>query len=165
MIQTLLASSLPAEEKTFPRLLSEARSIIMAGTETTASTLITIAASLLDDPGKLLLLRHELGDAEETRGAPLGYSDLRELPYIAGVVNEGLRLANPTPSRLPRVCGDQDLQYREWTIPKGVSFPSLFSPLWCNNETRVGGGVRGLGVAAGQYDSLSRSLSMELCCP
>lgn len=121
MIQTLLASSLPAEEKTFPRLFSETRSIIMAGTETTGSTLITITSSLLSDPGKLLLLRHELGNAEEVKGGRLEYSDLRELPYITGVINEGLRLANPTPSRLPRVCSDQDLQYKGWVIPRGVS--------------------------------------------
>lgn len=121
MIQTLLASSLPAEEKTFSRLFSETRSIIMAGTETTGSTLITITSSLLSDPGKLLLLRHELGNAEEAKGGRLEYSDLRELPYITGVINEGLRLANPTPSRLPRVCSDQDLQYKGWVIPRGVS--------------------------------------------
>lgn len=121
MIQTMLASSLPAEEKTFPRLFSETRSVIMAGTETTASTLITITSSLLSDPAKLLHLKHELGNAEEAKGGPLGYADLRELPYITGVVNEGLRLANPTPSRLPRVCGGQDLQYKEWVIPRGVS--------------------------------------------
>ncbi|RYP49482.1 hypothetical protein DL768_004841 [Monosporascus sp. mg162] len=119
MIQTLVSSSLPLEEKTFPRLFSETRSIIMAGTETTASTLITITASLLSDPGKLLLLRHELGNAEEAKGGPLEYSELKELPYITGVVNEGLRLANPTPTRLPRICKDQDLRYKEWTIPKG----------------------------------------------
>ncbi|KAH9905438.1 putative cytochrome P450 [Xylariomycetidae sp. FL2044] len=135
MIQTLLASDLPAEEKTFPRLFSESRSVIMAGTETTATTLVTITASLLGDPAKLERLRAELREAERTRereeeeggggGARrpegLGYAELKQLPYLTGVVNEGLRLANPTPSRLPRVCEDQDLMYGNWSIPRGTT--------------------------------------------
>ncbi|RYO97533.1 hypothetical protein DL765_011134 [Monosporascus sp. GIB2] len=134
IIQTLLSSSLPLEEKTFPRLFSETRSIIMAGTETTASTLITIAASLLSDPGKLLLLRHELGSAEEAKGGPLEYSELKDLPYITGVVNEGLRLANPTPTRLPRICEDKDLRYKEWTIPKGTTISTTSQDTHSNPE-------------------------------
>ncbi|RYP10762.1 hypothetical protein DL764_000458 [Monosporascus ibericus] len=132
MIQTLVSSSLPLEEKTFPRLFAETRSIIMAGTETTASTLVTITASLLSDPGKLLLLRHELGKAEEAKDGPLDYSELKELPYITGVVNEGLRLANPTPTRLPRICKDQDLRYEEWTIPKGTTISTTSQDIHSN---------------------------------
>lgn len=128
MVQTLMASSLPEEEKTFPRLFSESRSVIMAGTETTATTLVCITSYLLSDASKLEKLRRELHDAEEAKRAnggvdgdgSLSYADLRELPYITGVINEGLRLANPTPSRLPRVCEDQDLGYKGWVIPRGV---------------------------------------------
>ncbi|KAI1211984.1 putative cytochrome P450 [Annulohypoxylon truncatum] len=121
MIQTLLASNLPAEEKTFPRLFSESRSVIMAGTETTATTLVCITSNLLSDPAKAQKLRHELSVAEMAKGGALEYADLRELPYITGVINEGLRLANPTPSRLPRVCEDQDLTYKQWVIPRGTT--------------------------------------------
>ncbi|OTB04730.1 hypothetical protein M426DRAFT_58221 [Hypoxylon sp. CI-4A] len=137
MVQTLMGStSLPAEEKTFPRLFSESRSVIMAGTETTATTLVCIASNLLGDPAKLQKLRRELLSAAETakeggggrqqqqqqqQQQPLEYADLRELPYLTGVINEGLRLANPTPSRLPRVCEDQDLKYKQWVIPEGTT--------------------------------------------
>ncbi|KAI0850810.1 cytochrome P450 [Daldinia vernicosa] len=120
MIQTLMSSNLPPEEKTFPRLFSEARSVIMAGTETTATTLVCITSNLLRDPTKLQKLRAELGVAEEVKGGALEYSDLRGLPYITGVVNEGLRMANPTPSRLPRVCEDQDLMYKEYFLLRGA---------------------------------------------
>lgn len=122
MIQTLMSSNLPPEEKTFPRLFSETRSIIMAGTETTATTLVCITSNLLSDPAKLQKLRAELDAAEKAKGNPLEYSDLRGLPYVTGIVNEGLRMANPTPSRLPRVCEDQDLKYKQWILPRGVSF-------------------------------------------
>ncbi|KAI0143467.1 cytochrome P450 [Xylariaceae sp. FL1272] len=121
MVQTLQASDLPADEKTFPRLFSESRSVIMAGTETTATTLVAITANLLGDPAKLAKLRSELWDAMQAKGRELVYADLRELPYITGVVNEGLRVANPTPSRLPRVCNDQDFKYRQWIIPRGTT--------------------------------------------
>ncbi|KAI2464814.1 putative cytochrome P450 [Annulohypoxylon bovei var. microspora] len=121
MIQTLMASDLPPEEKTFPRLFSESRSVIMAGTETTATTLVCITSNLLSDPAKEQKLRHELSAAEKAKGSALEYADLRELPYITGVINEGLRMANPTPSRLPRVCEDQDLTYKQWVIPRGTT--------------------------------------------
>ncbi|KAI1455526.1 cytochrome P450 [Annulohypoxylon moriforme] len=121
MIQTMLDSDLPPEEKTFPRLFSESRSVIMAGTETTATTLVCITSNLLGDPAKVQKLRHELSVAEKAKGGALEYSDLRELPYITGVINEGLRLANPTPSRLPRVCEDQDLTYKQFVIPRGTT--------------------------------------------
>ncbi|KAF3055212.1 Trichodiene oxygenase [Daldinia childiae] len=121
MIQTLMSSNLPPEEKTFPRLFSETRSVIMAGTETTATTLVCITSNLLNDPAKLQKLRAELGAAEEVKGGMLEYSDLRGLPYITGIVNEGLRMANPTPSRLPRVCEDQDLKYKQWILPRGTT--------------------------------------------
>ncbi|OTA95914.1 hypothetical protein M434DRAFT_40430, partial [Hypoxylon sp. CO27-5] len=121
MIQVLMASNLPPEEKTFPRLFSETRSVIMAGTETTATTLVCITFNLLSDSSKIQKLRSELGAAETAKGGPLDYSDLRELPYITGVINEGLRIANPTPSRLPRVCEDQDLKYKQYVIPKGTT--------------------------------------------
>lgn len=130
MVQTILQSSLPPEEKTFLRLLSETRSVIMAGTETTASVLVCITACLLKDPDMLAKLRSELATAEAESGFPMNYNKLKELPFLTGVVNEGLRLANPTPSRLPRVCEIQDLKYNEWIIPRGVSHEILipYSP-------------------------------------
>ncbi|KAK9802347.1 putative Cytochrome P450 [Seiridium cardinale] len=121
MVQTVLQSPLPAEEKTFLRLLSETRSVIMAGTETTASVLVCITACLLKDPKMLAQLKQELATAETESGFPVNYTKLKELSFLTGVVNEGLRLANPTPSRLPRVCETQDLRYREWIIPAGTS--------------------------------------------
>ncbi|KAK8070780.1 Cytochrome P450 [Apiospora hydei] len=122
VVQTLMASNLPAHEKTFPRLFSETRSVIMAGTETTGSLLVAITAYILNHPEKMEKLREELRQAEKAKGgAALQYSDIRELPYITGVVNEGLRLANPTPTRLPRVCPDQDLTYGSYVIPKGTT--------------------------------------------
>ncbi|KAI1391889.1 cytochrome P450 [Hypoxylon trugodes] len=157
MVQTLMASNLPPQEKTFPRLFSESRSVIMAGTETTATTLVCITNHLLSDPAKLDKLRHELSAAAEAKaavevkrveegeqGAEVGkgngsetleYRDLRELPYITGIINEGLRLANPTPSRLPRVCEDQDLQYREWVIPRGTTISTTTQDT--HNDPRI----------------------------
>ncbi|KAI1759892.1 cytochrome P450 [Hypoxylon sp. FL1150] len=135
MVQTLIASSLPPEEKTFPRLFSETRSVIMAGTETTATTLVCITAHLLSDPFKLHKLRAELAAAEAAKGAPLEYADLRELPFVTGVINEGLRLANPTPSRLPRVCEDQDLRYGRFVIPAGTTISTTTQDT--HNDGRV----------------------------
>lgn len=134
MVQTVLQSPLPAEEKTFLRLLSETRSVIMAGTETTASVLVCITACLLKNPNLLDQLRQELASAEIKSGFPLNYNKLKELPFLTGVVNEGLRVANPTPSRLPRVCETQDLRYREYIIPRGVSTHDKRYPSFPNSH-------------------------------
>ena len=45
------------------------------------------------------------------------------------VIKEGLRISAPIVGRLPLVSPDMDLQYKEWTIPAGVSLPPFPPPL------------------------------------
>lgn len=50
---------------------------------------------------------------------------LRELPYLTACINEGLRLGAGSMKRSPRIFPDDDIQYKDWVIPRGVSGTSL----------------------------------------
>lgn len=46
---------------------------------------------------------------------------LRELPYLTACINEGLRLGAGSMKRSPRIFPDDEIQYKNYVIPKGVS--------------------------------------------
>ena len=121
IIQTILSSDLPPEEKTLAQVILECRSVVLAGTETTANFFVVVTWHLLKNPEIRKKLQTELAAAESYRGWPLEYSELRELAYLTGVVNEGLRLGQLLSGRLARACPVSDLSYGKWRIPRGVS--------------------------------------------
>lgn len=46
---------------------------------------------------------------------------LRKLPYLTACIHEGMRLGAGSMKRSPRVFPDDDIRYKDWIIPKGVS--------------------------------------------
>lgn len=48
------------------------------------------------------------------------WNTLSQLPYLAAVITEGLRLAFGVSHRLQRISPDTDLYYKQWTIPAGT---------------------------------------------
>lgn len=50
---------------------------------------------------------------------------LRKLPYLSACINEGLRLGAGSLKRSPRVFPDEDIHYKDWVIPKGVSAATI----------------------------------------
>jgi cytochrome P450 len=94
--------------------------LIIAGSETTASALSGTTNYLLRNPATLAKLVREIRGTYEVE-AEINLSTLGKLPYLSAVIEEGLRMAPPVPSGLPRVvpkgggkvCG-------EW-LPEGVS--------------------------------------------
>lgn len=49
------------------------------------------------------------------------------IPHIqSAVINEGLRLSHGASSRMPRIATEENLQYKQWIIPAGVSNCRLF---------------------------------------
>jgi cytochrome P450 len=121
--------------------------LIIAGSETTASALSGTTNYLLRNPATLAKLAREIRGTYEVE-AEINLSTLGKLPYLSAVIEEGLRMAPPVPSGLPRVvpkgggkiCG-------EW-LPEGVRSPCLcparcilppFPPLLANNrfETNI----------------------------
>ncbi|KMP09252.1 cytochrome P450 [Coccidioides immitis RMSCC 3703] len=86
LIDQLLDSKLPQEEKSMERLAAEIRSAIGAGTETTSNSM---TYHLLANPQKLQRLRDELLKLGPGREANL--CELEQLPYLSSCILEGLR--------------------------------------------------------------------------
>ncbi|TVY80571.1 Cyrochrome P450 monooxygenase [Lachnellula suecica] len=120
IFQSLLDSSLPAEEKTVERLRQEAQLVVGAGSDTVANVLTVTTFHLLANAEKLAKLVQELEKAMLDPKTPAKLGDVENLPYLSAVVQEGLRLAYGLCTRLQRISPDEDLQFREWSIPAGT---------------------------------------------
>ena len=114
----LLASDLPAREKSLPRIADEAAALLAAGTETASWTLSVITFHLLAKPALLARLTGELrGVVDDPARLPV-WTTLERLPYLGAVIQEGLRLSYGVSARTARVATQEDLVYRgEWTPP------------------------------------------------
>lgn len=141
---------MPEPEKDPARLKREAFALLAAGTITTAGTLALITYFILENPTIEKRLREELKEVTACYPKEVPrWADLEKIPYLTGCIKEGLRfvlhsqlyrmiadrvLINSSLARFmrrnPRISPDHDLQYKQWTIPKNVSFDrSLYLPL------------------------------------
>lgn len=103
-------------------LRTNASSLLIAGSETTATALAGITYYLLHDPQTFSNLKNEVRTAFATPGEITDIST-KSLPYLVGVIEEGLRIFPPLPINLPRESpgGSIDGHF----IPKGVRhFPT-----------------------------------------
>ncbi|KAL8785784.1 MAG: hypothetical protein Q9213_003162 [Squamulea squamosa] len=108
------------EEKTTDHLVVEAVTVISAGMNTTAFCLAIITYHLVQNPKTLERLQGELAGIARVNDGKPSWQTIEKLPYLRAVVSEGLRLGNGVSHRLARISPDVDLQYKNWTIPKGV---------------------------------------------
>ncbi len=96
----------------------------MAGTELTAKSIAIAHFYLLHDPECMRRARAELQTVSESAA----WTELEQLPYLSGVIAEGNRLSFGVTARACRIAPDEDLRYKQYTIPAGtpVSMCSLF---------------------------------------
>lgn len=91
---------------------------------TTAWALPVTVFHLLSNADVLHKLKHELYEAipDPTKSVPL--PELERLPYLTGVIKEGLRLSYGICTRLERIAPDETLTFndgaRVWTVPPGT---------------------------------------------
>ncbi|KAI8625826.1 cytochrome P450 [Xylariaceae sp. FL1651] len=112
---------LSPEDKRFAYYKSEAGSFIGAGTETTASALTTLTYFVLANPEVLRKLREELETVmPEGRAELPPTSTLETLPYLTGIIQEGIRLSFSVPGRLPRTAPTEELNYKGYKLPPGT---------------------------------------------
>ncbi|TVY60809.1 Cytochrome P450 monooxygenase sdnE [Lachnellula suecica] len=119
----ILSSSLPASEKALSRLSQEGQTVIGAGTETTAWALTVALVRVLSDREIVLKMLNELGPLF---GSGSGhkrptFNQLEQLPYLSGVVAEGLRLSYGVTTHMQRSSPDTALRCGDWVIPAGTS--------------------------------------------
>ncbi len=118
---------LPLSEKSLPRLVMEAHSLIGAGTLTSTHMLSITTYHILANPPILGKLLEELEEAIPDIATPCPLQTLEQLPYLSAVISEGLRVSYGSVHRLQRVHPDDALIFRDWIIPPGtpVSMSSI----------------------------------------
>ena len=92
--------------------MAQCKDLIFAGTDSTGMNLATIFRELVTHPVVYAKLREEIMSAKSIQE-----EDLQSLPYLRGVIQEGLRISMANPSRLPRI-----VPHGGWTF-KGTYFP------------------------------------------
>lgn len=123
IVHEILDSSLPQAEKTLERVSDETSTVAGAAFETAAQTTRAILYYVYSNPALLNRLRSELDQAAKKHGGGEGslpLSTLEQLPFLTGVVREGLRLSPGVSTRLARVAPDRDLFFDQWRIPAGT---------------------------------------------
>ncbi|RJE18137.1 Cytochrome P450 [Aspergillus sclerotialis] len=127
VFETLNHPSVPAPERTLQRLQDEGTILLVAGTEVVARALTIAMFHLNWDKSLLRKLRSELVQVMPTPSSSVNCSELEQLPYLTGVVNEAMRHTYSM-MRLPRVARTEQLKYEKYIIPAGtpVSMSSHF---------------------------------------
>lgn len=125
IFNTLLDSNLPPYDISPNRLQQEAITVVGAGLETTMRALSVATYHLLSNPAMKRRLFDELIGVipdPATRGADMPkWDSLAKLPYLTAVIYEALRLSYGTMQRMPRKFPKTTLQYKDFTIPAGVT--------------------------------------------
>ena len=111
---------LPLSEKSLPRLVWEAQSLVGAGTLTSTHMLAITTYHILANPPAFNTLMKELEEAIPDPATPCSLQNLEQLPYLSAIINEGLRVSYGSIHRLQRVHPDNALTFRDWTIPPGT---------------------------------------------
>jgi cytochrome P450 len=74
----------------------------------------------MHQPECMAKLRAELQTVPEDAS----WTQLEKLPYLTGVIFEGLRLAMGVTARLARIAPDESLTYKQYIIPPGTPMSS-----------------------------------------
>ncbi|KAH8805095.1 cytochrome P450 [Xylogone sp. PMI_703] len=104
---------------TVEELRATANVLVLAGSETTATTLTGICYYLLKNPECLEKLRAEIDEAFKSEDEMNAVS-IGQLKYLAAVINEGLRVYPPVPANLPRRTPPGGETINGQFIPEGV---------------------------------------------
>lgn len=93
---------------------AQCKDLMFAGTDSTGMNLATILYRLAQNPEYYQRLR------EEILATNPSFDDLQSLPYLRGVVKEGLRLSMANPTRLPRVVPASGWTFKDTYFPPGT---------------------------------------------
>jgi cytochrome P450 len=102
--------------------------LILAGSDTTSSTLTHIVYHLAAAPHVVSKLREELKSIYHPESAT-EVRDIQDAKYLNGVINEGLRLHHPAPSGFPRLTPQEGIMIDGTFIPGNVIVSSPFYSL------------------------------------
>ncbi|KAM0937816.1 putative isoflavone 2'-hydroxylase [Dioscorea sansibarensis] len=92
--------------------------MLVAGTDTSASTMEWTMSLLLNNPQTLEKLRAEI-DANLSQGSLLQEADFPKLPYLHAVINESMRMCPASPLLFPHESS-QDCTVGGFNVPSGT---------------------------------------------
>ncbi|KAJ1328249.1 benzoate 4-monooxygenase [Microdochium nivale] len=134
----ILKSDLAEPEKATERLSGECVALVLGGIETTAKTMSIITYHLLSKPDILERLRETL-NIHGVDPDNMSWTELEKIPYLEGVILEGLRLGYGVAARQLRSARNEVLLYKskdgktELLIPKGTPIGTS-TPIIHHNE-------------------------------
>lgn len=108
----------------FPEMLTNSSSFIIAGSETTATLLSAVTYYLLKNTHALTKLQHEVRNAF-TSETDITVLACNRLEYLTAVLLEAFRLFPPIPIGLPRVINNPGVLIAGQWVPGGVSLLSV----------------------------------------
>ncbi|KAE8131361.1 cytochrome P450 [Aspergillus pseudotamarii] len=127
--QAMVTADVLEQEKTATRLQMETLNIIAGATETTARALAVGVSHVAHKPSLLLQPRDELRTVMPLPDSPASWTQLEQLPYLAGVVNESLRLFFGFINRSARVYRTILWCTKALSSPKAPVFRLLCTPI------------------------------------
>ena len=135
----LRSAELGKSDKKVSRVVEEARNVVGAGTETTASTATATIYHVLANPAILQKLKKELHDASSGSKELLDFKTVDKLPYLQACINETLRIRPPVTGRLPRVNPRAAMTYtsptgKAYTFPPGTAISMSATDLHYNRN-------------------------------
>lgn len=107
---------------------AQCKDLMFAGTDSTGMNLATIVFMLAKHPEVYERLKKELAEPHPTE------DDLQSLPYLRGVIKEGLRLSMANPSRLPRMVPIPGWTFKDIYFPAGTEVSCTPFELHFNND-------------------------------
>uniref|UniRef100_A0A8C5WNI7 Cytochrome P450 family 2 subfamily W member 1 n=1 Tax=Laticauda laticaudata TaxID=8630 RepID=A0A8C5WNI7_LATLA len=111
-----------------PNVVASVLDLVMAGTETTATTLQWAILLMMKHPEIQRKVQQEIQQVLGSERLPV-YEDRKQMPFTNAMIHEVQRFASVVP-QFPR-CTTMDTHFRGYFIPKGTPiFPSLTSSLY-----------------------------------
>ena len=109
------------QEMTKGELYNNAQTLVIAGSETTATLLSGITWYLLKNPETLAKVKYEVRSTFKDN-SQINSQTVLELPYLLAVLREGLRIFPPSPFGFPRkiVSKAGQVVVGHW-VPRNVS--------------------------------------------
>jgi cytochrome P450 len=122
VLSHLLEETKNAEDKRgdFYWLSGDSRLIIVAGSDTTSTTLTHVFYHLANDPTQMAKLRAELKSLVKSE-KEFDVKDVRDAEHLNGVINETLRLHPPVPTGVYRLTPPEGIMVGDTYIPGEVT--------------------------------------------
>ncbi|OCB88939.1 cytochrome P450 [Sanghuangporus baumii] len=120
--QGSLRMNMPDED-----IVSECTAHLIAGTDTTSTTLSYLLWELSRRPDIMAHLQAELDECMPDPKSMLDIQELQKLPYLTALIKEGLRVYSAAPSPLERVAPanrDAEISLLGYSIPPGTIIAS-----------------------------------------